>query len=76
MDPCLFHRQTGKIRVFFGLYVDDNLLIGDPAAIQEAIQDLKENGLVLKLDGNLNNYLSYNIRFSTKKARLGPVNYT
>ena len=63
------YRETEKGKVYFGLYVDDNLLIGDPPAIQEAIQDLKEKGLVLKIDDNLNDYLSWDIRFSDEKDR-------
>ena len=42
VDPCLFHRETEKGKVYFGLYVDDNLLIGDPPAIEQAIQELKK----------------------------------
>ena len=69
VDPCLFYRETEKGKVYFGLYVDDNLLIGDLPAIQEAIQELKEKGLVLKVDDNLNDYLSCDIRFSEEKNR-------
>ena len=50
--------RNRKEQVYFGLYMDDNLLIGDPRVIQEGIQDLKEKGLVLSIDDNLNNYLS------------------
>ena len=50
--------RNRKEQVYFGLYMDDNLLIGDPRVIQEGIQDLKEKGLVLNIDDNLNNYLS------------------
>ena len=69
VDPCLFYRETEKGKVYFGLYVDENLLIGDPSAIQETIQELKEKGLVLKVDDNLNDYLSCDIRFSDEKNR-------
>ena len=69
VDPCLFHRVADKIRVYFGLYVDDNLLIRDPPAIKEPIHDLKENGSVLKIDDNLNNYLSCDIRFLAKQDK-------
>ena len=41
VGPCLFYRETEKGKVYFGLYVDDNLLIGDPPAIEQAIQELK-----------------------------------
>ena len=61
--------RNRKRKVYFGLYVDDNLLIGDPPAIQETIQELKEKGLVLKVDDNLNNHSSCDIRFSEEKNR-------
>ena len=44
-------------------------LIRDPQAIQEAIQELKEKGLVLKIGDNLNNYLSCDTRFSDKRTQ-------
>ena len=47
---CLFYRETEKGKVYFGLCVDGNLLIRDPSAVQEAIQELKEKGLVLRID--------------------------
>ena len=34
---------------FVGLYVDDNLMIGHTAAIDDAIRQFKENGLILKI---------------------------
>ena len=64
----MFYRETEK-NAYFGLYVAENLLIRDPPANPEAIQDLKEKGLVLKIDDNLDYYLSCNIRFSDKKDR-------
>ena len=69
VDPCLFYREREEEKVYFGLYVDDNLLIGDPPAIEQAIQELKEKGLVLKVDDNLNDYLSCDIRFSAKQDK-------
>ena len=73
VDPCLFVRRTKKGICYIGIYVDDNLLIGDKAAIQEVIDDLKAAGLVLKIEGSLHDYLSCEIAFSKdrKKAWLG-----
>ena len=65
--PILQRNRKGK--VYFGLYVDDNLLIGHPPAIEQAIQELKEKGLVLKIENNLNDYLSCDIRFSAKQDK-------
>ena len=65
----ILQRNRKKGKVFFGLYVDGNLLIGDPLAIEQATQELKEKKLVLKVDDNLNDYLSCDIRFSAKQDK-------
>ncbi len=31
------------------LYIDDNLMIGHPKAINDAIEGMKQNGLILKV---------------------------
>ena len=51
------------------MYVDDNLLVGHPAAIDEAIQQLRDNGLVLKVEDDLTDYLSCHIKLSEDKKR-------
>ena len=73
VDPCLFVRRSSKGICFIAIYVDDNLLVGHPAAIEETIELLKENGLVLKVEDDLHDYLSCEIQFSPdkKKAWLG-----
>ena len=37
--------------MFLAVWVDDSLLVGDSKAIDKAIQDLKDEGFVLKEDG-------------------------
>ena len=49
------------------LYVDNNLMIGDKTAIDDAILALKNKGLVLKVVEGLQDYLSCKIKFSEKK---------
>ena len=66
-DPCLWTRTTEKGTVFLGIYVDDNLIVGNESAIKEAIESLKEEGLILKVDDSLNDYLSCEILFSENK---------
>ena len=61
IDPCLFVCKSSKGTVIIAFYVDDNLMIGDTAAIVEVIQQLKQKVLVLKPDDTLTNYLSCNI---------------
>ena len=64
VDPCLFTRRDSKGLVFVGLYVDDNLIIGHKAAVEDTICQLREKGgLVLKIEDDLHDYLSCEINF-------------
>ena len=47
-DPCLLVRRNKNGTVYFGVWVDDSLVIGDSKAIDEVIEELKKKGLVLK----------------------------
>ena len=55
--------------VYIALYVDDNLMIGDMATIDDAIEALKSKGLVLKIVEGLQEYLSCKVKFSEDKKR-------
>jgi len=72
-DPCLFMRKTKNGTVYIAIYVDDCLLIGDPKAIDEAIDDIKDMGFSLKVQGDLKDYLSCEIHANDdlSKAWLG-----
>ena len=48
IDPCLYVKRSAKGIVYVALYVDDNLMIGNKAAIDDAILALKNKGLVLR----------------------------
>ena len=77
MDPCLFTRESPTFgRVYIALYLDDNLLVGHPQAINEVIEKLRDEGFVLKVKDNLKDYLSCEIDFSEdkKSAWLGQPN--
>ena len=67
--PCLYIKKSAKGVVYVVLYVDDNLMVGDMAAIDDAISALKRNGLVLKFMEGLQDYLSCKIKFSSDKNR-------
>lgn len=73
VDPCLFVKKSSKGIVYIALYVDDNLLVGHPEAIDDAIQQMKKHGLILKIEDDLKDYLSCEVQFSEdkKKAWLG-----
>ena len=66
-------KRSEKGLVYIALYVDENLVVGHPEAIKQVIQDLRENGLILKIDNDLTDYLSCEIKFSDnrKSAWLG-----
>ena len=49
---------------FIVLYVDDNLIIGHPEAVDDTIDQLRKNNLMLKVEDNLHDYLSCEIKFS------------
>ena len=68
VDPCLFYRKNKKGLVFIGLFVDDNLLIGDPAAIDDAIEGMRKHGFTLKVQDDLRDYLSCEILFNANKT--------
>ena len=53
--------------------MDDNLLVGHPAAIEDTIKKMRKNGLILKVEGDLKDYLSCKIKIfkDKKKAWLG-----
>ena len=57
VDPCLFVNKSLKGIMFIALYVDDNLLVGHPDAIEDAIQQMKKHGLILKIEDDLKDYL-------------------
>ena len=57
IDPCLYVKKSMKGVVYAALYVDDNLMVGDIAAIDNAIEALKSKGLVLKIMDGLQDYL-------------------
>ena len=58
VDSCPYVKKSVKGIVYVTLYVDDNLMIDDVKAIDNAITALKENGLVLKKVEGLQDYLS------------------
>ena len=63
-DPCLMVRRNEFGIVFIVIYVDDCLLIGHSKAIEQTINDVKNHGFTLKIEGELDDYLSCEITFS------------
>ena len=69
IDPCLYVKRSMNSSVYVALYVDNNLMIGDKAAIDDAIMALENKGLVLKVVEGLQDYLSCEIKISENKKR-------
>ena len=57
--------------MYVSIYVDDNAMIRDVEAIDDAITALKEYGLVLKVIEGLQDYLSCEVKFSKDKRGHG-----
>ena len=66
-------KQSAKSVIYIALYRDNISMIGSPKRIDAAVEQLKKNGLALKVMESLWDYLSCKIQFSEgeKKACLG-----
>ncbi len=51
------------------IYVDDNLIVSHPKAIQNIIDQLKKNRFVVKVEDDLRDYLPCEIRFNSQQMR-------
>jgi hypothetical protein len=69
VDPCLMMKKSDKGIVYIAIYVDDCLMVGDKAAIDDAIAGLKKSGFNLKEDGSLQDYLSCEVTLSKDKKQ-------
>ena len=69
VNPCLYVKNSAKGVVYIALFVDNNLMVGDIEAIDDAISALKNIGLVLKVMERWQDYLSCKIKFSKDKKR-------
>jgi len=72
-DPCLFMRKNEKGTVVILSCVDDNCTVGDKAAIEQVLEEIKSHGFNITVDQKLTDYLSCEIKFSKdrKKAWIG-----
>ena len=69
-DPCMMVRRNNNGICFIAIWVDDSLLIGHEATILQTIEDLKAHGFGLKIEGELDDYLSCEITFA-KDNKMG-----
>jgi hypothetical protein len=71
-DPCLWTMWDEKVNhmIIIGIYVDDFLIIGKNESIDCLIDELKKHELNLKVENNVNEYLSCCIEESKDEAKL------
>ncbi len=69
VDPCLILKQYEKDVVFVAIYVDENLHMGHPEAMEDTIEQLKKNGIIVKVEDDLIVYLSNEIHFNSERRK-------
>ena len=69
VDPCLLIRKNKKGLILLALYVDDCLAIGHEDALKTLIEEMKAHGLTLKVEEELSDYLSCEIRFNKDRTK-------
>ena len=67
VDPCLYMKKSANCVVFVTHYLDENLMVVSPEAIDEAIDALQKHGLCLQVMEGLQDYLPCKEKFSDKK---------
>jgi len=72
-DPCLMIKRSDDGSVFASIYVDDNFCVGHRQALKQFVEDLKAQGLTVKVSERLTDYLSCSIKISAdrKSAWIG-----
>ena len=68
-DPCMMVRRDKDGVCFAAIWVDDTLLVGDTKAIKKTIADLKEKGFTLKVENDLDDYLSCEIKIDRARKK-------
>jgi hypothetical protein len=71
-DPCLWTMWDEKVNhmIIIGIYVEDYLIIGKNESIDCLIDELKKHEFNLKVEKNVNEYLSCFIEESKDDAKL------
>ena len=68
-DPCLFYKKDELGIAILLIYVDDNLMVGDEAALQQAVKDIKKEGYTITVSEDLRDYLSCEIAFNKEETK-------
>jgi len=72
-DPCLMIKQSNDGTVFASIHVEDNFCVGHPKALNTFVEDLKKQGLMVKVFKELTAYLCSLILKDKKKAWIGQL---
>ena len=67
ISPCLYLKKSAEGVVYVVLYIDNNVMVGNIATIDDAIEALRNKGLILKIMEGLQDYLSCKIKISDDK---------
>jgi len=73
VGPCLMIKHSNDRTIFASIYADDNVCIRHTKALAMFVEDLKKQGLTIKVSSKLTNYLSCLIKISEdrKSAWIG-----
>jgi len=66
VDPCLFKKEGP---IYLGAYVDDNLILGKEETPKWLAKEVQKQGMEVKIEEGLQDYLSCNIIMSKDKKR-------
>ena len=69
VDLCLYRKKSTNSIASIAMNLDDDLMIENPKTADETVEQLKKNGLVLKLMESLQDYLQCEIQFSKEKKK-------
>ena len=61
VDPCLLMKNIDGNPIYMSIYVDNTLIVGKEEAINKTIKDMEDSGFKLKIEGNMDDYLSCEI---------------
>ena len=74
-DPCLYFGWINGDMVVFVAWVDDVMVLGPPALVEQVQQDL-EQAFTCKLEGELTEYVGSKLTFNCDTRGKGTIRFT